>query len=472
MKTMKTISVWALNLFVFVLGIMTCFYIYNNVNAAGYDTLYLLPLCYVVVFVLLSQFLFTRFNIFLLVFTSISFARYIILPFFIVYTEYYGGRSPEPPLAASIHKAIYLMIYELVAIALTILIMELLLKRKWREQEKKQVLSDESRRDGFLLFVVIGIVAVLVIPNAAATVSFFRPKAELVDVVSNNSTLSMLGTYLFIIAKQLLFLMGIYACQKNYRKTKKKSFLVGAVLLLFLNIGIFIGTNRSDIVLSAIVSLVVFHRLFPEIFKWVAIGTGSLIVGIVTLMGQVRNIASISGGNNALIDFTDNLQVYFGGPYNVALAIETKLLYPQVQHISVLFFDIFRPMIGVNVFVKHLPFYYSNIFFNQRYYYANQETQILPIIGQGNIFFGYLAAPLFSVLIVCLAYYLRYKISHTKSLAVFYFLTLVCTRLGMVMGQNTMNIINDLSYNLFLFLLIYAFSSLFIFKKGRGEALK
>lgn len=470
---MKKVYVWGLNVIVLLVGITTCLYVYNNVNAAGYEVLYLLPLCYVLSFTsILSHFLIKRFNIFLLVFTVISFARYVCLPFLVVYTGYYGGRSPEPPLTDSLHKAIYLMIYELVAISLTILIMELFLSKKWRKPEDVQVLSDPSRRDGFLLFAGIGILAVLVIPNAAASVSFFRPKEALVEVVSNNSTLSMLGTYLFIIAKQLLFLIGIAACQKNYRKTKKKRFLVIAVCLLFFNIGIFVGTNRSDIVLSAIVSLIVFYKIFPEIFKWVAVGTVSLIGGIVTLMGQVRNIASISGGHSSLVDFTDNLQVYFGGPYNVALAIETKLLYPQAHNLSVLFFDIFRPMIGVNIFVKHLPFYYSNIFFNQRYYYANQETQILPIIGQGNLFFGYLGAPLFSILIVCLAYFLQYKIECTKSLAMFYFLTLVCTRLGMVMGQNTMNIVNDLSYNLFLFLIIYACSSLIVFKKRKGVALK
>ncbi|WP_163655534.1 hypothetical protein [Listeria sp. PSOL-1] len=470
---MRTLYTWGLNLLVLIVGLTICLYVYNNANAAGYDKLYLLPLTYVVVFFLvLSHCLLRRFNIFLIVFTGISFARYVILPCLIVYTGYYGGRSPEPPLAGSLHKAIYLMIYELIAIALTIIILELVLAKKWKPPVKAEELSDQSRRDGFLLFSVVGLIAVIVIPNAASTITFLFPKDGLVDVVSNNNTLSMLGTYLFIIAKQLLFLLGIYACHKGYKRTMKKRYLLAAVLLLIINIGIFVGTNRSDIVLSAIVSLIVFQRLFPRFFKWVAMGTGSLLVTIISLMGQVRNIASISGGNSALVDFTDNLQVYFGGPYNVALAVETKLLYPEVQNLSVLFFDIFRPMIGINVLVKNLPFTYSNIFFNHRYYYAAQETQILPIIGQGNIFFGYVAAPLFSVLTVCLAYYLCLKINRTRSLAMFYFLTLVCTRLGMVMGQNTMNIVNDLSYNLFLFLIIYALSSLFVFKRKEGESLK
>lgn len=466
----RTLYILGLNFIVFSIGLSVCFYVHNNVNFVGYEPLYLLPLLYTILFpIALAPFLFKRFNIFLIVFTGISFARYVILPFLIVYTGYYGGRSPEPPLAESLHKAIYLMMYELVAIALTIIIMELILSKKWKTPQVKQSLTDNSRKDGFLLFILLGFTALLVIPGTTSMITFFFPKKELVNIVANNSTLSMLGGYLFIIAKQLIFLLGSYACCIRYEKTQKRRYLFTAILLLLINIGVFVGTNRSDIVLSAIVSLIVFHRLFPTAFKAVAIGISSLLLIIVSLMGQVRNIASISGGSSKLVDLTDNLQVYFGGPYNVAMAIETKILYPQVQHLSVLFFDIFRPMIGVNIFVKHLPYTYSNIFFNQRYYYTNQETQILPIIGQGNIFFGYLAAPLFSVLIVCLAYYLSIKINRTHSLAMFYFLSLVCTRLGMVMGQNTMNIINDLSYNLFLFLLIYLFSSFFVFKKREGE---
>ena len=38
---------------------------------------------------------------------------------------------------------------------------------------------------------------------------------------------------------------------------------------------------------------------------------------------------------------------------------------------------------------------------------------------------------------------------------VYYFLSLVMIRLGFRWGQNTMNIINDLSMNLFLILIIY-----------------
>ncbi|MEN2665773.1 hypothetical protein [Listeria aquatica] len=190
----RTLYILGLNFIVFSIGLSVCFYVHNNVNFVGYEPLYLLPLLYTILFpIALAPFLFKRFNIFLIVFTGISFARYVILPFLIVYTGYYGGRSPEPPLAESLHKAIYLMMYELVAIALTIIVMELILSKKWKTPQVKQRLADNSRKDGFLLFILLGFTALLVIPGTTSMITFFFPKKELVNIVANNSTLSMLG---------------------------------------------------------------------------------------------------------------------------------------------------------------------------------------------------------------------------------------------------------------------------------------
>lgn len=469
-KIPKQIYVICVNFIMLCLGAFVTIYVAENINAPGYDRLYLLPLTYTFCFLaIFSRLLFHRFKVFIVVFSTIGFARFVVLPFFIVFNDYYGGRSPEPPLASSMETAIYLMVYELIIVTIVIGVLDYFQNKKYKARDTEKPFDETKSYFGYRVFIVVAILATIGIPGVISSISLFIPKPDLVDVMEDSSVLHMLGGYMFILAKQLVFIMVTWWAYKKHAATNQMLYVWIAIVALFMNIGIFTGTNRSDIVLVAIVSLVTFRLLFPKYFKMVVFFVVAMIVGIVIIMSTVRNIASISGGTSGVTDFTDNLQVYFGGPYNVAMALETKLIFPQAQHWSVLFFDIFRPMIGVNIFVKNLPFDYSNLFFNQRYFYSDHTTQILPMIGQGNLFFGYLLSPIFSVLVVCLAYFIQSKIDRTRSIEMFYFLTLVCTRMGMLMGQNTMNIINDLSYNLALFLIVYYVNKKIVFKKRLGD---
>jgi len=184
-----------------------------------------------------------------------------------------------------------------------------------------------------------------------------------------------------------------------------------------------------------------------------------LLIVIIGSVSQHRENVSITGGSNTLVDVTDLFQVYTGGPYNVAISIETKDYYPEASHLSVLLFDVFRPMIGVNILLKDMPQVYSNIYFNMRMWtHVDRRSQILPMIGQGNLYFGFLFSPIFSILFVLLAYFLERIYQSTIPLELYYFIGLALIRLGFMMGQNTMNMINDISMNLFLFLLVYFFN--------------
>jgi len=118
-------------------------------------------------------------------------------------------------------------------------------------------------------------------------------------------------------------------------------------------------------------------------------------------------------------------------------------------------FDFVRPMIGVNLLVKNLDIKYSNMYFNERLWRTDRRSQIIPMIGQGNLFLGPIFAPVFGLIFVYLAYWLVNKAYGMGDPLMFYFFTLSIARMGFLMGQNSMNMINDLSFNLFLFLVIY-----------------
>lgn len=122
-------------------------------------------------------------------------------------------------------------------------------------------------------------------------------------------------------------------------------------------------------------------------------------------------------------------------------------------------------MIGVNIFIKNLPIDYSVLYYNQRYFFSDKVTQILPMIGQGNLYFGYIGAPVITMTFISIAYYFQRVIERSHNIEICYFLTLATARMGFMLGQNTMNMVNDMSYNLLLFLFIYFLNKKIIYKK-------
>jgi len=118
--------------------------------------------------------------------------------------------------------------------------------------------------------------------------------------------------------------------------------------------------------------------------------------------------------------------------------------------------DFFRPMLGVNFLLKDVEVPYSNMYFNDRIWtHVDRRSQILPMVGQGYIHFGMVLAPLLTLVFVYTAYKLESLYHEHRAWEVRFVLLLVIIRSGFVMGQNSMNLINDMSMNLILFALVY-----------------
>ncbi|CAM4175117.1 hypothetical protein [Listeria booriae] len=456
-----------------LLSLFSFIFISLHDREPGYELLPLLPLLYLFA----ASFVYVRslvydFKMFNLVFIALSFMRYVVLPFFIVYAGYYGGRSPVPPTAHSYNLALQLMLYELVIVTIAIAIFDAIRKKR----KKQHPLSEKSLTRSpstffYVLFAIVAILGVVIMPGALNSVSFLVPSDRVVGVLQTLSLPSYFALYMFMIAKQLVALLLIWLCFEKYKSQGQVYYVYAAIAVMVLNISIFAGTNRTDIILCTITSLFVFKKLFPDHFKKAAILIVSIVTFVVVLIASVRQIVSVSGDLSQLVDFTDTMQVYLGGPYNVAMAIEMKNMFPEAGHLSVLFYDIFRPMIGVNIFIKDLPIDFSVLYFNERYFFKDNVSQILPMIGQGNLYFGYLFAPLLSVSFVALAYFFQAQMERVGNIELVYFLTISTARIGFLMGQNTMNLVNDISYNLVLFLIIYFLNQKIIYKRRQRSTI-
>lgn len=451
-KVEKKYSVFYLNFFLFFICILISIIIFFLNDHEGYKLLFTQPILFGFVFILLfSKILRGNSRLFFVILTGISFIRYVLLPLFIVISGYYGGRSSIEPKSESYIMAILLINYELIVAAIFIAIME---KRRLNIPNNFSTLKLNFNNKDIVYYLVIifSFFSIILFPSIQKSISFIVPSTQEIDL----SFIENLILYFVIVSKQLLFIIITKKLYSLYIKTNNRNIIALNFIVGLFNILIYFGTNRSDIVISAFVTFILLYKLYGRIVRKYLYMGAIILTSVVILVTNYREHASIVEKPDFFTENADLFQVYTGGPYNVAIALETKEYFPEANHPSVLFFDIFRPMIGINILVKDLPFQYSNIYFNQRIWLdVDRRSQILPMIGQGNLYFGYLFSPLFSIIFISIFYFLERKTLLTKNIEIYYFLNLAMMRLGFFMGQNTMNMINDMSMNLVLFLFIF-----------------
>ncbi|MFA0083544.1 hypothetical protein AB4383_16095 [Vibrio breoganii] len=386
----------------------------------------------------------------MLMFTLISCLRYVIHPALTTYLGGYDGRSHLEPLAETYIEAVYVMIYEFICVAVIILIYEY----KGRKTDFISGLLKPTLGVKYaIVFFIFCFVIVLINPSALIQINFVFPTAITDGTIIDSST--MLYSYLFILAKNILCINVLYALSLKYNEGKNKKYLLFAMLVTFISILIYSGTNRTDILINAIVLMFFLYKLFGR----VALKTSLILVILMPIIFSIitQHRQYVTRDQTSLELKNDYMQTYFGGVYNVAIGLEIENNYPEASHYSVMLFDIFRPMIGVGLFIKNMDIKYSNIYFNDRMWrHVDRRSQIMPMVAQGNLYFGFIGAPIFTVLFVMLALKLIKFINGNLGLELKFFLSLVTARMGMVFGQNTMNLINDLSMNLFIVILLFA----------------
>ncbi|MFW5411747.1 hypothetical protein [Aerococcus urinaeequi] len=462
-----------LNTLMLIICIAVSIYIGNNTSQNGYEFLYLHPLVYLFVFIFVFSKIITRDidRLFMVIFTTIAFIRFVLLPYLIVLTGLYGGRSHIPPSNESYSMAILLMIYEIIIISIVLLIKEnnnkiIKNNNKIIKNIKKEFIL--SSNDGYYLFIGMSLISSLFFPNVLSSINFIVPTSLVVGY--ENTTIENIVLYSLILSKQLIYLIIVKKLYIKYNVSKSENYLFITIVISLISILIYFGTNRMDIIISSIVTVYLLRKLYGKKMNKYIIMLVPFIIIVVSLVTSGREYATVNDSGSSLLNVADTFQTYTGGVYNVAIAIETLEFYPEVRDMSVLLMDIFRPMIGINVLVRNINVPYSNIYFNNRMWtHVDRRSQILPMIGQGYFFFGAIFSVIFSIFFIMLQYFFEKIVNNTNSLEVFFFVNLSIARMGLLMGQNTMNLINDISMNLVLFSIVYLFNSVFKFKKSKSR---
>lgn len=457
---------YVVNCFMIILCVFSTLYILEYNIDHRYKYMFILPItfciCYIGVF---AKLIFSnKIRLFYLTFFGIGFFRYVLLPIGITYIGGYNGRSRVSPSNDSFIIAHFLMWYELVIAAITIFILEKRNSNKVMINKEKSIIYPKNHFI-YLIFILVSTGFVVIFPDILKNFNFFIPKSGADSYFLDTSVIEQSLTLMVTVSKQLLFVIFMGIFKKKHNKTKSKRWIILSITVVLLNCGIYSGLNRSDFVMLCIASFYLFVVLYPQYKKKIIFIVAMLFIIILPVMAQVRGHKTLVEGNGIIYNLVDNMQIYLGGPYNVAMAVDTANFFPEGRNFANLLNDIFRGMLGFNLIFKLLPLNTSTQFFNYRIYFSGHSTQIIPVIGQGYFYMGIVLAPLLLIGFIVLANYLAKKQEVMRNIEFIYFFTISITRIGFIMGQNAQIQLNDLSFSLFIPVILYYLNKKIVFKK-------
>ena len=446
---------------IFLISTVISLYIASNTEHLGYQNLFLLPLIYGIVYVLFITPIRGRLNnIYIYVFIAVSFSRYVLLPLLITITKYYGGRSSTPPMDESFRTAIYLMSYEMIIVFL----FSYLIFRKYKAPINGCSIKYPKSTFVYLIFIGLSLLLSFMFPQSLKSFSFLKVSSDFADLGESSFFITII-TYLLVTAKFLFFLLIMNFFKKRYEKSKDKIYVILSLLFVLLNITIFFGNNRADYIITTLASILLFFKLYPRFIKKSIIPLVIIAVIVTSFINENRNHSTLTGGEDGLLDITNTLQIYLAGPYNVAISIEAAKFNQNERNILHLGHELLRPVIGLNVILKQFDVKSTSHFFNERIFYSDHMSQIVPMIGQGYFYLGFLLSPLIFLLYIWLVKILIKMRDKYNRIDMFFFLSIPIARMGLAMGQNGAILANDISFFLGLFFIAYYFNNRILLKK-------
>lgn len=225
----------------------------------------------------------------------------------------------------------------------------------------------------------------------------------------------------------LVVLLCTYFLQRFVRTRRILYFIFALLVVFLLNFCIIFGYSRYSILFPSMAGLFFILWIVPDYRRIVFFAVGILMAIILLLVSIMKNQQH---GNVQLdVNYVNN---YFAGPpghgSSIALAEEA-----DAYDISFETFcnDLFYNVAGL-----------SKMFDGENrtavYYNSIRETfvQIIPTIGQGFIYFGFILGILPELLYLLIIYYFDDKMLHEKRGYGIYYFTLFAIQMGFYYFQN------------------------------------
>lgn len=426
----------------------------------GYTITIAFPIIFAIVFFLLLWKPFTQNKTaFITVYCVMQFLRFVVLtiatlPVVQVSMNVFGRGSYSE---WQYTLAGILMIYELFVTSIIINVSS----AKNRRYEKRRIASLSYNELTYLLVFVVATSLVILYPSARRDLTFLvgfdtEQNAESMSVVL------LLIRELFVNAKYFLLFAVIKLFVKREvpeesSELRRKSLVSFIIVLLacLVVVGLRVGTNRKRIIADAVACIVIVVSIFPKYKKLTAsffTVVGLFLVVATSVFRGATDSFSTFGGD---LFSAASLQSYLCGQYNICCALETANVFGNQIGLGTLLYSAARSCFGIGTLISGMNVNTLSYYFNQiasiGYSYL-RSSQIIPLVGEGAIYFTPLFAPLLSAMFVYLGVLVD-RINVKSERLEIQFLTVV---IGVYLGQSlslTSNImINNLTFKIAIFL--------------------
>jgi len=342
-------------------------------------------------------------NIGLLIFNIVAFFRYVILVLVGALSEFPIWRG-IPPGPTYIESAILIMFIEMIAVFIFIQIFS----KKYYSSAKIQahyekVINININSFVLRLFILLGLISILLFPEITSKFNFVTNIDNFSEYQRSDFPLFGLFELLFNMARILVVLSIVVYWKRKYESSGKFKYVLYSIGISFLNLLIVTGLSRFSILMSAMASLYFLTKLFNKHKKVIfsSLTTGILFsVTVVSIYKFFERDINNSTNYNDLAWWSDTLQMYFSGPKNVAIAL-TMNDSVNINVIVQILTDLFSSVAGVAGILN--PNLSTVGLFNLTYYGSTVSVdQVVPIIGQGVLYFGYIGSCIPSIIAIWL----------------------------------------------------------------------
>ncbi|MED2972872.1 O-antigen ligase [Fictibacillus sp. B-59209] len=459
----------ALRIVIFSISFLVSIISLASYPPQGYKMVFLLPLTYGLLILILPSI--TRFmikNAGLLIFNIVTFVRYVILVLVGVLTDFSIWRG-IPPGSTYLKSAILVMFIEMI----TVFIFIQIISKRYYSSTKMQVSNERvinKNINSFILnlFILLGIISVILFPEIISKLRFVTNLDDFTEYQRNDFPLFGLFELLFNIARILVVLSIIVYWKKKHELTGKFKYVFYSIGISLLNLLIVTGLSRFSILISAVAILYFLAKLFNKHKKLIfsSLMTGIIFsVTIVSLYKFFGRSENNSSNYNDLAWWSDTLQMYFSGPKNVAIALTMNDRF-DINIVIQILVDLFSSVAGI-AGILH-PNFSTVGLYNLTYYGSTVSVdQIVPIVGQGFFYFGYIGSFIPSIIAVWLMMKFDKKAALTNNPYSSYAYYFIATWFGALMMVNWTILFSHFINTFVLLMIIIKVNNRFILKNKK-----
>ena len=326
---MKKIVSWVIKNLILILSLSESVFLlfcHRPMREGLDDCIFLLPLTVFVCFLAAGQiYRYHRSGIGLKIFYALIVIRYLVLPFTIYLsygeTDYYMSSAVSP---SSYHVAVLVMCIELI-IAVAVIaryyprVYRLTSVRQQPLPKPPKTITPAGWMVLAFLFIIVLIRINYVIPSM--NIILFKHSDANAGVWYEDIIISCIKAFLFA---------GFMQYVMNHKSsTHQLLYYLIAVLLAFLNFGMYFGSNRAYIVMTLIATLTIYFYVYPEYRKISAIvlvPAGLFCVATMFVNKQFgESLSSFSVTQLSAKKISNLIELYVGGPWNYASGFEATV---------------------------------------------------------------------------------------------------------------------------------------------------